>query len=336
LKGHERAITFLKYNREGDLLFSCSKDPTPCVWRADTGERLGTYNGHNGTVWSLDVTHDSRFLITGSGDMTAKLWNVQTGEELFSWPHRAPVRSVAFAQGSRRFITVTDPFTKLPPAILIYKLDTDHPRKQSTSPMREIVGETGAKISQAVWGPLNKTIFSVSETFVFVHDAETGTLLHRIAEHSGAISSINFSLDQVFFLTTSDDRTGKLFDTASLKLLKTYETDKPVNAGSISPIKDHVILGGGQKAQGVALSSQSTKNGQFQARFFHMIHEEELATMKGHFGPINAISFSPDGRSFTSGAEDGFLRLHHLDNTIYFTDALDEVGELEEIEGDEF
>jgi len=43
LKGHERSITKIKYNRDGDLLFSASKDKTPCVWFADNGERLGTY-----------------------------------------------------------------------------------------------------------------------------------------------------------------------------------------------------------------------------------------------------------------------------------------------------
>ena len=37
LKGHIRPITYLKFNREGDLLFSCSKDNTPTVWFSDTG-----------------------------------------------------------------------------------------------------------------------------------------------------------------------------------------------------------------------------------------------------------------------------------------------------------
>lgn len=56
MKGHERPLTFLKYNREGDLLFSCAKDHTPTVWFADDGERLGTYRGHNGAVWCCDVS----------------------------------------------------------------------------------------------------------------------------------------------------------------------------------------------------------------------------------------------------------------------------------------
>jgi len=39
LQGHERSITQIKYNREGDLLFSVGKDPTPNVWYTVNGER---------------------------------------------------------------------------------------------------------------------------------------------------------------------------------------------------------------------------------------------------------------------------------------------------------
>lgn len=72
LQGHERAITQIKYNREGDLLFSSSKDSIPNVWFSLNGERLGTFNGHQGAVWCLDVDWTSTKLITGSGDMSTK------------------------------------------------------------------------------------------------------------------------------------------------------------------------------------------------------------------------------------------------------------------------
>ena len=54
LHGHERSITQIKY-REGDLLFSSAKDPTPNVWYTVNGERLGTFKGHQGAVWAIDV-----------------------------------------------------------------------------------------------------------------------------------------------------------------------------------------------------------------------------------------------------------------------------------------
>ena len=35
---------------------TCAKDHTPNLWYADDGERIGTYSGHNGAVWTCDLT----------------------------------------------------------------------------------------------------------------------------------------------------------------------------------------------------------------------------------------------------------------------------------------
>ena len=67
LKGHERSITVVKFNYDGDLLFTGSKDHVPSVWRS-TGERLGTFNGHKGTIWDIDVCRFSKRVITASAD----------------------------------------------------------------------------------------------------------------------------------------------------------------------------------------------------------------------------------------------------------------------------
>ena len=66
MHGHERSITQIKYNLDGDLLFSCAKDHHPNVWYSVNGERLGTYDGHCGAVWCLDPKWDNSHLVTGS------------------------------------------------------------------------------------------------------------------------------------------------------------------------------------------------------------------------------------------------------------------------------
>ena len=68
LKGHERSITVVKFNFDGDLLFTGSKDHIPSVWRSENGERLGTFNGHKGTIWDLDCCRFSKRVITASAD----------------------------------------------------------------------------------------------------------------------------------------------------------------------------------------------------------------------------------------------------------------------------
>lgn len=68
LKGHERSITVVKYNYDGDLIFTGSKDHTPSVWRSEDGERLGTFNGHKGTIWDLDCCRFTKRVITASAD----------------------------------------------------------------------------------------------------------------------------------------------------------------------------------------------------------------------------------------------------------------------------
>jgi translation initiation factor 3 subunit I len=101
----------------------------------------------------------------------------------------------------------------------------------------------------------------------------------------------------------------------------------------MSPVRPHVILGGGQDAMSV--TTTTAKGNKFEARFFHQVFETEIGRVKGHFGPINTLAFHPNGRrydlillryplmfmilfslhffSFSSGGEDGFIRIHHLD-----------------------
>lgn len=75
LKGHERPLTRIRLNREGDILFSSSKDKDKsiCVWYVENGERIGTYLGHNGSVYDVDVKWDTEILVSASADSSLKV-----------------------------------------------------------------------------------------------------------------------------------------------------------------------------------------------------------------------------------------------------------------------
>jgi translation initiation factor 3 subunit I len=76
-----------------------------------------------------------------------------------------------------------------------------------------------------------------------------------------------------------------------------------------------IVLGGGQEA--IEVTTTSTRQGKFEARFYHVVFEEEFARVKGHFGPINSVAFHPDGRSYSSGAEDGYVRIQSFDESYF-------------------
>lgn len=314
LKGHERGISSLVYNREGDLLFSTGKDPTINCWFADSGVRLGTYSGHNGAVWGVDVSHDSTHLISASADQTVRLWEVETGKQLYCFKFDIPVRAINFAQGEKMFLTATDNVYSKPSSIQIFS-HSDDISELSESPMKGF--ECGKyKITQAKWGPMNEKIFSVSsDNKVHVWDPQTGKLLTSLSEHTKAVNSIEFAQDYSCFITASSDHTARLYDTKTLELLKTYETGRPLNGASISPIMDHVLLVGGQPASEVTTTRVDPS--QFAARVYHKVFQEEMALVMGHFGTVNTITYSPDGKSFVTGGEDGYIRLHFLDDNYF-------------------
>ncbi len=63
----------------------------------------------------------------------------------------------------------------------------------------------------------------------------------------------------------------------------------------------------------MAVTTSSHKAGKFETKIYHKIFEDEIGGIKGHFGPINALCITPDGRSFATGGEEGYVRVHHLD-----------------------
>ena len=68
---------------------------------------------------------------------------------------------------------------------------------------------------------------------------------------------------------------------------------------------------------GRSVKIRSTPSSGPEPKIHYKIFEEEIGGIRGHFGPINALAWHPDGRSFTSGGEDGYVRIHHFDNDYF-------------------
>jgi translation initiation factor 3 subunit I len=47
------------------------------------------------------------------------------------------------------------------------------------------------------------------------------------------------------------------------------------------------------------------------------MYEEEMGSISGHYGPVNCLTFFPDGRGFVSGGEEGMTRLFRFPKNYY-------------------
>ncbi|GMF76144.1 unnamed protein product [Aspergillus oryzae] len=276
----ERSLNQIKFNRDGDLLFSVAKDKIVCAWWSANGERLGTYNGHQGAIWTVDVSPNTVLLATGSADNTVRLWNVKTGECIKVWDFPTAVKRVEFTPDGSRLLAVTEKRMGFLGTIAVLDINYEDLEAQAEEPSLRITC-TESKATVAGWSYLAKYIIAGHE--------------------DGSVSHI---------LTCV-----QLISSRNLAILKTYVADTPLNSAAITPKKEYVILGGGQAAMDV--TTTSARQGKFEARFYHKVFEDEIGRVRGHFGPLNTVAVHPNGTAYASGGEDGYVRVHHFDKPYF-------------------
>jgi len=317
LQGHERSLTQIKFNAEGDLLFSCSKDHIINVWFSHNGERLGTYDGHNGTVWTIDVDSQSKFMVSGSADNTLKLWSVSTGKCLHTWEFPTAVKRVAFSDDDEQVVCITEQRMGYQGAIRVFNINREGDGKKQSLEAAHMFNPIGSKATVCAFTYLPGLIVTGHESGkVALFDIKTGDeVLNNERAHMDVVTDLQLSPDRSYFVTSSKDKTARIHDTKTLMVIKTYSTETPLNSAALAPNRPYVLLGGGQEAMSV--TTTSTRQGKFETRFWHKVFEEEVGRVKGHFGPINTIAVHPAGNCYASGGEDGFVRVHHFDDSYF-------------------
>ncbi|EJW04090.1 hypothetical protein EDEG_01612 [Edhazardia aedis USNM 41457] len=291
---HDRPITDVRFNKDGDLLFSASKDASVCLIRPE-GQIVGTFDGHIGSIQSIDMTEDSTKLVSGGADKSLLFWDVNSGEKLTHIKYENVVRSVSYVNDNLVLISCDDTFQKKPFLGLVDSRSFETIKQIN---LKAVPTKAISHFSQ------NYIVFSDIEGHVHMLDIRTGDEILCKKAHTSRINSLRNSFCKSFFVTASDDAQTKIIDYNDLNEVKSFVSQDPINSAAIFRTNDKIICGGGITARDVATTRIKSN---FTVNVYDIVTTEHVGSYLTHFGTINCIDVHPTSSCYASGGEEGIV-----------------------------
>lgn len=281
--GHTRPVVDLAFSDvtdHGFFLISACKDGKPMLRHGDTGDWIGTFEGHKGAVWGATLNKDALLAATGAADFTAKIWDAVKGEEMTTFSHKHIVKTVDFSHDDAKLLTGSNE-----KKMRIF--DLEKPESDA-----DIIDKVGGNLKACVWLNNDQSILSGGEENVIrMWDTrtmqESGTITL-----GGVLQGMQLSKNKEI-LSVAYGNTVAFYNTQTLELVKSYEMKTKMNSVCLNPAGTTFVCGG----EDFIMYKYDYQSG------------AQLEASHGHFGPVHCVGFSPDGEVYASGSEDGTLRL---------------------------
>ncbi|KAJ8915128.1 hypothetical protein NQ315_000380 [Exocentrus adspersus] len=281
--GHTRPVVYLDFSGvtdSGYFLISACKDGKPMLRQGDTGDWIGTFEGHKGAVWGVALNSDATRAASGAADFTGKVWDAISGEELHSFQHNHIVKSVNFSKDSALLTTGSN--EKL---VRIFDLN-----KPDAGP-EVFSGHTGGIRHVSFFRDDTHLVSCADDKTLRVWDRASGKEVQKV-EFASTPNSLEVSKDGSV-ITVAYANHVSFLDSGTLSKIREFTIPTAVNSASLHPEKSMFVTGGDD----------------LKVYKFDYTTGTEIESFKGHFGPVHCLKFSPDGELYASGSEDGTLRL---------------------------
>jgi serine-threonine kinase receptor-associated protein len=317
VSGHSRPVPDLSYSPitpDGFFLVSACLDGKPMLRNGTTGDWIGTFIGHKGAVWSAHINSPALQVVTASADYTVKLWDALSGDEVHSFTHPRIVKTARFSSDDKRVVTGGQD-----KVLRVFDL------AQAGAEPTKLEATPTDTIKAAVWSANDTLVVSGGgEGQLRVFDARTGK---QVKAHAcGApITSVHAAADGTHVISTAGKQVS-IWSGDTLELIRTIPLNLDINSAAISPGTPVSALSA--PTSGAASSAPSPPpvaaaaaagepqrpslvvgGSSFAAHVFDLETLTELEVLKGHHGPVHCVRFAPDGATFTTGSEDGTLRV---------------------------
>ena len=283
-------------------------------------------NSFNGGIVALNTSPDGKTLIVASNDRKITAVNLNNLEIKYSKSLNINSYSnIVFSSDGKLFAVAEQN------QIFLHQTETGNM-------IKTLQGHTD-NISGLAISPDNRILVSVSgqELTIKIWDLEQGTLIRDLGEDVGAVTTVAFNPDGKFFVTgaVGIDRTIKFWDSNTLELLKTlpqqpgfiyslgFTSDGRqlvaavrnfVKAWDLSTNKERwSVRAASLDLNQVVVSPDNrllaTASREGNIVIMDINKGQKLATLTGHQGWVQSVSFSPDGKTLYSGAEDKIVKI---------------------------
>lgn len=318
-------MTVCKYNNTGDIIYIGDKD-SKLITAIDTQDYnvIGTFSGHNGVIWSLDISKDDSILITASGDLTIGFFNAKDGTKLYQSNERCIPKYVCAQKYSSSNTTnlvavICEALTKKSSTyISIYDLDKigDDSFIQPVKLLwtTQTQTQTQSKPTVMVWKNDTELIIGCTDGKIITKnindwDMEEKEVDKEYQIHTDSIKSIVWNKTHTHILTSSLDCSAKHLDpNDEFKLISTYKSNVPINCACWNHNDRKVYLGGGIEAMNVAKTSDNDLN----IKIYRTKDQKLTNRIGSHFGPIRFIDKAPNSKNFMTASQDGSVKIYFI------------------------
>ncbi|KAJ9472156.1 Serine-threonine kinase receptor-associated protein [Diplonema papillatum] len=280
--GHTRPVPHIAYSKIVDGTFwfvSSCHDGKPMLRNGETGDWVGTFDGHKGAVFCSCFNDKATHVTTASGDYSVKLWDALNGQDLHSWTHPHCVKFVDWHRSQPKIVSAS-----MDKKIRIF--DTE---KYDTEPVVWEGHDDQQKMS-VHWGDDHNTIYSsAADNVIKKWDLRTGYVTHSLKMEN--LNSLEYSRANRLLIAASG-KMVTLLKPEDLSQRQEYQLTEEAECADLAPDFKHFAVGCKLKA-----------------KEYDIITGEEKESHKGHHGPVFHLRYSPDSQTFASGSEDGMVRI---------------------------
>ncbi len=308
------------------------ENETTLIAQSSSQIEVTNIKGFKGVISIVGVSPDGNTLIVGSNDGKITAINIEDSETIYSIPVKAnPYSKIALTSDGELFAVSEKN------SVFVDETETGERIKA----LRAHTGNIGS----LTISPDDRTLVSVSgqDLTLKIWDLDSGDLLEDIGDDVDSISTIAFHPNGNFFATGAggigSDKTIKYWDAENYDLLKTLpkqfgfiydltfdsQGDKMIGAVSnyvkIWDLKRNnreimSLKASPLELNKVAISPDNrliaTANREGKIKIIDVRRKRIIATLTGHQGWVQTITFSPDSKTLYSGAEDKLVQVWDL------------------------